>query len=81
MEGVAGCGEAVDAVQVVAVEEEEDTTSALDDQILLKKQFRQFEDVTLAKYEYSAFYFCNGCDGSLTNSKDLCGDTGCRLRK
>lgn len=35
MEGVAGCGEAVDAVQVVAVEEEEDTTSALDDQILV----------------------------------------------
>lgn len=28
-----------------------------------KKQFRQFEDEMLAKYEHMAFYFCNDCEG------------------
>ncbi|VDP15490.1 unnamed protein product [Heligmosomoides polygyrus] len=37
---------------------------------VFKKQFRQFDDDMLSKYEHSAFYFCNGCDGVLTNPKD-----------
>ncbi|VDP44203.1 unnamed protein product [Heligmosomoides polygyrus] len=35
----------------------------------------------LAKYEHLAFYFCNGCDGPLTNPKHLCEVAGCCLRK
>ncbi|VDP14630.1 unnamed protein product [Heligmosomoides polygyrus] len=47
----------------------------------VKKQFPQFEDDMLAKYEHSAFYCRNGCDGALTNPKDLCGDAVFRPRK